>query len=511
MKKQSLVKASIVLGIAGMFARFLGVFFRVPLIYLIGDEGMGYYQMSYPLYMFFVAVASGVPVAMSKLISEKNAVGDTQGSFEVVKESTFLMMFFGAGTSLCLLLFAEPIINVLNWDHKALYSLIGISFAPFIISIMTIYRGFFQGFQNMTPSGISQILEQIGRVVVGVGLAVILLPMGKEFAAGGAALGATAGGIMGVGYLLVKYKKVKSQLGIKKVKTNTELINKILRIAIPISIGATVGTIMSLIDSVLVPRELLEAGFDKSQAAILYGQLTGKAAVLVNIPLTLSMALCTSLIPIIAENHVLKNKLEVNKKIDLSMKLSSVIGFPCAIGLFLLAGPILGIIFRNNADGYEILRYLSISIPFVIVTQTTTSILQGTGHYVKPIINLLLGCIVKIILTVLLVKIPGINIYGAVISSISAYVVAAVLNIISMRSILKCRIYLVGSFIKPFVASLIMGVSVGATYLVTLSFIGNSGLCCLIAMFVGIIIYGLVIMLLKVFEIEEIKSRIVRN
>lgn len=511
MKKQSLVKASIVLGIAGMFARFLGIFFRVPLIYLIGDEGMGYYQMSYPLYMFFVAVASGIPVAMSKLISEKNAVGDIKGSFEVVKESTILMAFFGFGTSLVLFIFSKQIISILDWDYKALYSLIGISFAPFIISIMTIYRGFFQGFQNMTPSGVSQILEQIGRVVVGVGLAIILLPLGIEYAAGGAALGATAGGIIGVIYLYFKYRKVKKQYGIKKINTNTDILNKILKIAIPISIGATVGTIMSLIDSVLVPSELLHSGFDKYQATVLYGQLTGKAAVLVNIPLTLSMALCTSLIPIIAENYILNNKKEVNNKIDLSMKLSSVIAFPCTIGLFLLAGPILGIIFPNNAEGYEILRYLSLSIPLVIVTQTTTSILQGTGHYIRPIINLFLGCVVKVILTSVLVKIPGINIYGAVIASIGAYVVAACLNILYMRSILKCRIYLVNSFIKPFIASLVMGVFVIGIYLFSLSIVSSTALSCLIAIFVGIIVYGIVIMLLKVFEIDEIKSRIRRN
>lgn len=511
MRKQSLVKASLVLGITGMFARFLGLFFRVPLNALIGDQGMGYYQMSYPLYMFFVAAASGIPVAMSKLISEKNAVGDIKGSFEVVKESSILMVFFGVGTSLCLLLFSKQIISILDWDYKAIYSLIGISFAPFIISMMTIYRGFFQGFQNMTPSGISQILEQIGRVVVGVGLAIILLPLGIEYAAGGAALGATAGGIIGVIYLFIKYKKVKRQYGIKKIRTNTDILNKILKIAIPISIGATVGTIMSLIDSVLVPSQLLNAGLDKSQATILYGQLTGKAAVLVNIPLTLSMALCTSLIPIIAENYILNNHREVNKKIDLSMKLSSLIAFPCMVGLFLLAGPIIGIIFPNNSEGYAILRYLSLSIPFVIVTQTTTSVLQATGHYIRPIINLFIGCVVKVILTAMLVKIPSINIYGAVIASIGAYVSASLLNIISMKLILKCKIHVISAFLKPVVSALVMGVGVLATYLISLSYIGNSGLCCLIAIFVGIIVYGIVIMLLKVFEIDEIKSKIARS
>ncbi|MDZ5033951.1 polysaccharide biosynthesis protein, partial [Clostridium perfringens] len=291
MRKQSLIKASLVLGIAGIVARFLGLFFRWPLIMLIGDEGVGYYQMSYPLYMFFVAMASGVPVAISKMISEKKAKGDIQGVFEIVKESTILMMFLGVGTTLILFFFAKPIINFVQWDAKSYYALLGISFAPFIISIMTIYRGFFQGLQNMTPSGVSQILEQIGRVIIGVGLAILLLPKGIEYAAGGAAFGAAAGGVIGATYLYEKYKKVKKQMWNKKVKSNPEVLTSILKIALPISVGTTVGTIMSLIDSILVPQKLLQAGLTSEGATILYAQLTGKANVITNIPLTLSMAL----------------------------------------------------------------------------------------------------------------------------------------------------------------------------------------------------------------------------
>ena len=145
MKKQSLIKGSIILGVAGILAKFLGVFFRWPLIMLIGDEGIGLYQMSFPLYMFFVAIASGIPVAISKLVSENNAVGDIEGSFKIVKGSTYLMFILGAGTTFFLFFFAKPIINFLKWDMKAYYSLIGISFAPLIISIMTIFRGFFNG------------------------------------------------------------------------------------------------------------------------------------------------------------------------------------------------------------------------------------------------------------------------------------------------------------------------------------------------------------------------------
>lgn len=511
MKKQSLIKGSLILGIAGILARFLGLFFRWPLIMLIGDEGVGYYQMSYPLYMFFIAIASGLPVAMSKMISERNALNDIDGSFQVMKESSYLMITIGAGTTLALFFFAKPIISFLKWDSKAYYSLIGISFAPFIISFTTIFRGFFQGLQNMTPSAISQILEQIGRVIFGVGLAVLLLPKGIEFSAGGAAFGATAGAVLGGSYLFSKYRKIKKTFKVKKIKTNTEVLNTILKIAIPISLGTTVGSIMNLIDSILVPQKLLQAGLNNTQTTILYAQLTGKAAVITNIPLTLSMAICTSLIPIIAENYILNKKAELKSKIDAAMKMAAVIALPCTFGLFFLASPILNLIFPGRAEGADILKYLSISIPFIIITQTTTSILQGTGNYIKPVINLFIGCIVKVILTSALVSLPELNIYGAVIASIGAYVTASILNLMTLRIWLKITMNFYEILIKPCFAATIMMIFVLLSYNSIYINIGSNGLSCLISIFLGMIVYIILIIVFKVFEVDEIKKRLRRK
>lgn len=511
MKKQSLIKASIILGVAGILTRFLGLFFRWPLIMLIGDEGIGYYQMSYPLYMFFIAMASGVPVAISKMISEKNATNDIYGSFEVMKESAILMTIIGTGTTLVLFFFAKPIVVFLKWDPKAYYSLIGISFAPVVISFVTIFRGFFQGLQNMTPSAISQILEQIGRVIFGVGLAVFLLPKGIEYSAGGAAFGATAGAVIGAAYLYSNYRKIKKQYKVKKIKSNPEILNTILKIAIPISLGTTVSSIMNLIDSILVPQKLLEAGFTSTQATVLYAQLTGKASVIINIPLTLSMAICTSLIPIIAENFILKKQKELKSKIDSSMKMATVIAIPCTFGLFFLAEPVMKFIFPGKFEGIEILKYLSLTIPFIIITQTTTAILQGTGNYIKPVINLLIGCIIKIVLTCVLVPMEAFNIYGAVIASFGAYIAVSILNIITMRFAIRVRFSLYEIIMKPAYASAIMMIFVLISYNTIYKNTTSNGISCLISIFLGMIIYIILIIIFRVFNIEEIKSRFKRR
>lgn len=511
MKKQSLIKGSIILGIAGILTRFLGLFFRWPLIMLIGDEGVGYYQMSYPLYMFFVAMASGVPVAISKIISENNVTGKQRNNYTVVKEAFFLMLIIGTGTSVVLSVFAKPIINFLQWDTKSYYSLIGISMAPIIVGILTIFRGFFQGYQNMTPSAISQILEQVGRIIFGVGLAIILLPKGIEYSAGGAASGAAGGGLLALIYLFHKYKIVKKISGIRKVKSDPNVLNKILMISIPISLGATVGSVMSLIDSILVPKQLLEAGFSSNEATVLFAQLTGKANVIVNIPLTLSIAICTSLIPIIAEVYLLNMKKALESKINLAIKLSAVISIPCMFGLFFMAEPIMKFIFPGRYEGIEILKYLSLSIPFIIITQTTTSIIQGVGSYILPVINLFVGCIVKIVLTISLVPQKDINIFGAVIATLGAYFVVTMLNVIVIKVKLGVKMQLYSNFIKPAYATIFMIIAVLTLYNLFYTNTKSNSLSCLLSISIGAIIYSIGILVLRVFSVQELRGKLKRG
>ena len=506
MKKQSLIKGSLILSIAGIFTRALGLFFRWPLIMLIGDEGIGYYQMSYPLYVFFIGIASGVPIAISKIISENNVLEDVNSNFIVIKEAFIAMMILSIGTSVSLFFGAKYIIKIFNWDFKAYYSLIGISIAPIVVSALTIFRGFFQGYQNMTPSAISQIIEQVGRVVFGVGLAIVFLPYGIEFSAGGASFGAVVGGIIAVVYLFIKYIRIKRENNIREIKTDAHILNKILNIAIPISLGTSVSTAMSLIDSFLVPQGLLKAGFTSKEATILYAQLTGKASVIVNIPLTISMAICISVIPIIAEVFLLKRYEELQRKVNFIILLAMIIAIACYLGLFFMAEPIMKTIFPGKYEGYLILKYLSISIPFIIITQITTSILQGIGRYIIPVINLLIGCMFKAILTIILVPNIKFNIYGAVASSIIAYIIVSVINIIIVRKVLNIRFEFKKIF-KILYCSIIMMIIVIKTYNFIITRNYSNTLACLISIGIGAIIYFIGIMLLGILKIKEIRGK----
>lgn len=507
MKKQSLVKGSLILVFASILAKFLGIFFRWPLIMLIGDEGLGYYQMTYPLYMLFIAISTGVPIAVSKLISEKIALGKRDEVFQVIKEALKVMILLGLGTTIFLGGFGKVIIHALKWDEKAYYSILGVCLAPLFIGFMTPLRGFFQGMQNMTPTAVSQVIEQIGRVVFGVGLAFLLFPYGIEKAAGGASFGAAAGAILSGLHLWPKYLRVKKENNIRKISRSDKVFMEIMKVALPISVGAAVGSIMGVIDSVLVPQKLLQSGMSMQNATILYAQLTGKASIFTNIPMTLTAALSASIIPIISELYILKNKNGLENKINLSIKLSMLVALPCFLGLYFMAGPIMKLIFPGKSEGFIILKYLALSIPFLVITNITTSILQGTRYYYRPVLNLFIGCVIKVILTTILVPMPNLNIYGAVIATISAYFVVAILNVVYMVKKLKCRFYFTDIVIKPIIASLLMITGVLLTYLKITDIGINSSLSCLISIFVGIIIYVVLIILLKILRYDEIKER----
>lgn len=511
MKKQSLIKGTLVLGAGGITTRFLGLFFRWPLIMLIGDEGIGYYHMSYPVYMFYVAIASGLPIALSKCISEMLALDQKKSIFVVFKKSFLLMLFLGCGFSTFILLFSRYLISIFNWDNKAYYSMLGIGLAPIVISIMSVFRGYFQGLQNMTPTAVSQLIEQLGRIIAGVGLALLFLPMGIEFAAGGAAFGATAGGIAGSIYLFIKFKEHANEYSTLNLKGGEDLLTKLLSIAVPISLGATVGSVMSLIDSVIVPQQLLRAGFNNQTVAVLYGQLTGKAMVISNIPLTVVAALSAALVPVIAEAKALRNSLQVENKTNLAILIAITIALPASAGIFVMAEPIVNILFPGHGAGYTIVRYSAIAIPFIIGTQVTTAILQATGNYMKPVMTLLLACIVKSIITYKFSMVPSINVFGSVAGTTIGYLISTALNIFFIIRVLKVKINIFNSIMKPVIATSIMIFEVVIVFIKVYNYTISSNISCAISIIIGALTYIILVFIFGIIDYSDFKQKALNN
>lgn len=512
MSKNSFLKGAFILGVAGIIVKILGAFFRIPLGNIITSEGMGYYQSAYPIYVLLLTISSaGFPTAISKLVSEKIAFNDYKGAHRIFKVSFIALIITGIVTTCALLFGAKYIVlNVLK-NPRAYESMIAISPALLFVPIMAAFRGYFQGRQEMTPTAVSQIIEQFGRVILGLYLAFLFLPKGKEFAAAGASFGAAAGAILGSLFMAIIYmkhkrkikKEIKSSISSKEDDVIT-IINRLLVIAIPITIGSAIMPIMNMIDAAIVMRRLQEIGFTYADANSLYGQLTGMAATLINLPQVLTMALAMSLVPVISHSFAVNDLNSAKKDIKSGVRVALLIGLPAAFGLASLSNPIMHMLYpKEPASIGEILLYLSMGVIFLSLIQTLTGILQGMGKAHIPVINLFIGAIFKVTISYTLVGIPSLNVKGAAIGTIAAYLVATGLNFYYIKKKMKIKFGFVDFVLKPLIAVNIMSIFSILTYKFLFNILGNA-IACIIAIAVGGAVYGLVLLFIGGIKEEEI-------
>ena len=505
MSDNKFLKGAAVLGIAGAVVKILGAFYRIPLGNILGTEGMGYYQTAYPFYVLLLTLSTaGFPVAIAKLVSEKRAVNNFKGAHKVFKVA--FVGLFGAGliSSLFVLMFGRQIVNGLG-NPNAYYALMGLIPALFFVPMMSSLRGFFQGNQDMKPTAISQIGEQFFRVALGLFFTYSLLGKGLDFAAGGASLGGSVGAVFGTLIIALIYFKNRRKLqdefkvSIEEDESAVQIGKELLIIAIPITIGSAIVPIMNTIDTLLVLNRLQGIGYSKALANDLYGQLTGFAQTLVNLPQVFSTALAVSLVPAIAQARAKKGSSEIKEMASSGIRVTMLIALPCAFGLFILAEPIINLLyFKNPAETIksigELLRYLSISVIFLTLVQSLTAILQGLVKTLVPVKNLFIGAFVKVILTYILTGIPGINIKGAAISTVVAYLIASVLDLRSVKKYAEVDLNTREIFINPLKASLGMMIVAKVSYelldmivggrLATVGAIALAGIAYLILLFV---------------------------
>ncbi|MBS4008441.1 MAG: polysaccharide biosynthesis protein [Clostridium sp.] len=509
MKRQSFVKGAAILTLAGASARFVGAFFRIFLAVLIGDEGMGLFQMAYPVYVSLLAVSTaGVPIAISKLVAENLAYGNYRGAYKIFRVALTLLGISGLVVSLGLYFSADFIARVITQDTRAYYSLVSISPAILLVTVMSAYRGFFQGQQQMMPTAFSQIVEQVGRVASALLLAALFLPRGLEFAAAGASFGAAAGAFCGLALLLVvslrQRKEFIGKLHSQRVTDREKadkIIPRIVTLAVPITLGSLVMPLIAIVDLFLVPQRLHDAGLDTSRATALYGQLTGMASPLVNIPTIVTVALAISLVPAISEALALKKSKLIQERSYLAVRLTLLLALPSTFGLFLLAEPITSLLFQN-AEAGRVLAVLSLCVVFLTLFQVTSAILQGLGRTMIPVTSMLWGAAVKTILTWYLTALPALNISGAAMGTVAGFGVAALLNLYRVYLLTGMPLRPLELIIKPLFASLGMAAAVLTVHprLASLHTILGLSLAEKVAtlgsVFVGALVFGLFFLLL---------------
>ncbi len=508
MKQHHFLRGAFVLSAAGIVIKLMGAVYRIPLARLIGGEGMGLYQMAYPVYTMILALStSGIPVAISILVAKKEAQGDYAGGKRVFLVALLVLTLFGLLLAL-LMFFASYWLaeNVLH-DTRAFLPLIAISPALFITAVMSAFRGYFQGNQIMTPTAVSQILEQSVRVITVLVLAYLLMPYGIEFAAAGATFGAVTGSLAALLVLFAFYASFKDKkntdTSIKQKDPIFLLIKWIAAIAIPLSLGGLVMPLMQLVDAVLIPFRLQASGFSIARATELFGQFSGMANTLINLPAVITLSLAISLVPAISAVMVEKQMGQVRQRIATAIRFAFIIGIPASVGLWILATPIAELLYDTPEVGISI-AILSPTALLLGLYQTTTAALHGIGKTYLPVKNLFIGVFIKGILNYVLVGIPALGIVGAGIASITGFSVALLLNYLDVKKHTQIKLQWYKILVVPVIAVSIMSFAVIGVYNFLEAFVGNN-IATLVAVLIGGAIYGLGILVLGGIKADDIK------
>jgi len=514
-KKDSFLKGAFILGLAGIIVKIIGAFFRIPLGNLIGEEGMGYYQAAYPVYTLFLTLATaGFPTALAKLVSEKNAIGDYKGAHKIFKVS-YTVLFITGILAFCIFFFgAEYIVNNIMKNPGAYNAMLAIAPALIFVPLMSSYRGYFQGRKEMSKIAISQISEQLFRVVLGIGLAAYLMnSFGPQMGAAGAITGATVGSIASITYLIIIYlkgsKERKREIKMSqhfKDESVMRILKKLLVVAIPITIGASVMPLVNMVDNVIVIRRLMDAGFTLEQANGMFGQLTGFAMAIINLPAVLTVAMSMSLVPSISEACAVGNKVKARKDIKSAIKVTLLMVLPAAFGMASLAGPIMKLLYPSQPDMVgQLLFTLTPCVVLLGLIQTMNGILQGMGKPMVPVIALSIGMIFKVIISYTLTGMPEINIFGSALGTVSAYLIAVFIELAYIKKNIGIKFSVKEFVIRPLITVITMFISVKLGYGLLVGALGNS-LSTVVSIAIGVVVYVVVLILLGGIKKEEIMT-----
>ena len=435
MKQQTFLGGVAILFIGGAIAKILGAIYRIPLTWILGAEGLGLYQLIFPVFSLLIVLSSsGMPTSISKMTANRLSNGDYAGVRAVFKVSLITMVVVGLVASILIAGLSHTIAS-LQGNTGSTLGYLGIAPAVFFVCVLSVFRGYFQGHSNMIPTALSQIFEQGGKLVFGLLFAYLFLGYGIEWGAFGAILGVTISEILTVAVLCIFYLKSRkkeynsSQNVVHSTKKAVFL--ELIRTSTPIVLTQIVLPLLIMLDSFLIVNLLSYAGVDQSTATILWGIDSGVVNSLVNMPIALCLAVAISIVPAVAS---LKDRGAIERKLSTAYTVTIAFCLPVIVAFCVLASPLLNILYNGmgGAQYVEIAKnLLLLGAPIILfgsLLQVQNSALQALGKGRVTMLNMILSGVVKVVLTLILVPIPEINIYGLALSTATFYILSCLFN-----------------------------------------------------------------------------------
>ncbi len=527
-KQKSLVGGVSVLGLAGLICKVVGVLYRIPLAYLIEPMGMALYHKVFPAYNLLLTISSaGIPVAISRMVSHYVTRDDPRNAKRIFQTALELLCVLGLITTVILLACSG---QIAKWqgaeDARVGYLCIGPSL--FFVCVMSAYRGFMQGRRQMMPTAVSQLIEQVGKVAIALPLAYLGMKRGGvAWGAAGALMGSTIGEAAALLYMI--WQQHRQQAGFDALPqaesqslSKKNMAKQLTLIAVPITLGACIVPLAGFIDSVMLTNLMERAGMAYEEAMVRYGAYSGPVLTLINVPTALAMAMSTNLVPDISAGMARGDTDYVRREAGTGLRIAALVGFPCSIGMSLLAEPILFLCYQGAYSSAqlqvaaELLRISSLTIALFTMVQATSGILQGMGKQRIPMYTLVLGVALKIMLNYTLVGIPGVDIHGAPWASLLCYTASMIPNLYYVCKHTGYKMDWIGVVIKPLGCSLAMGAVVYALW----HFLFGSAAClsrkmlllgvvfCVVA---GVALYALLAWKLGAIRQEDLPARLRRK
>lgn len=550
-KHQNLLQGSLILGVATLLVKIIGAIYRIPLNSILGGDGSGAFSIAYDVYLPIYTIAmAGLPVAVSRMVAESVSEGRFKDARSILKLAKKVFAVTGI---LCfvLLLIAVPI-YVHGVDRPdALLSMLAITPSILFCCIMSTYRGYYEGLRDMYPTGISQVIEALGKLFIGLGIALFVKTvltnefinsgtvMGKliepdgtsatlaevaqkaivPYSAAGAVLGITVGSALGALFLIIRHRVRGDRFTAEELAASPEArsdrtnLKMLVAIAVPIVLGSLTTQIASLVDLTLVNTQLnavaktsadvlrscygsvLDGYKDSELPNFLYGCYRGYAYSLYNLAPTITSVIGVSAIPVIATAWKSHDSATIKNNLESSLRITSLIALPAGAGLLALAQPVLALLYPNNpaevAVSAPILRVLGITSLFAAMTIPATSMLQAIGKQKIPVYNMLVGVVLKVGINYILVAIPSINVVGAPIGTATCYAYIFTANLIALRKYSGVDINIYGTIIKPLISAVICGAAAYGVHLLIANLRGTGSLTTVIAVAAAAVAYVL--------------------
>ena len=525
-KKSTFFGGAAILAVSAIFVKVIGAIYRIPLGNILPDDVMGDYNAAYNIYNFFLTISTaGLPVALSKTISEANALGRRNQVERVFRVAFSTFLTLGLVSFFCMTVLAGPLAEYAISNPKAVYCIMALAPSVLCVCVMSSFRGYFQGHFNMMPTGVSQIIEAGSKLLVGLALAMFCMKQfGEAFGSVGAIIGVSFGSVVALVFIIFLFLKNRRQNRRQKSQSADKpepagvILSNLLKLAIPITLGSAATSIVTLIDTKLVMSQLtaifhsvdgLALAADGTGAALdaarsLYG-IYSKTMSIYNLPFSMMVPLTACIIPAVSAALARRDRREAQKVSESALRVGLLLALPMGMGLCALGGPIMGLLFPrlDTAVAGPLLSVLGIASIFVALQLLCNSILQANGMVNLPIVAVVIGGLVKIAVNYTLVGNPAIRINGAPVGTLCCFLVVDILEMLIIRRAVPQPPSFLRALLKPLAAALVMAAAAWASYGLLNRFLGNA-LSTVGAIGVGVIIYLILVLALRAISPDDL-------